>query len=194
VRRLCRSSRGCGSCMVRGGAASFPLACALPACISLSLPSQDLYLPGCPPACLQGPRSFFSEIISSINDIKFSPCGRYILSRDYMALKLWDINMDSGPLASYPVHESLRGRVRGRGAEQGCGVPVEGGSRGAGQAVPAKLQGQLLRLCGQSGACKAGGAEVDTLVSCTRCHTTCLACTHRHRPPAYPCHPPPAAV
>lgn len=58
-----------------------------------------------------GPRSFFSEIISSINDIKFSPCGRYILSRDYMTLKLWDINMDSGPLASYPVHESLRGKL-----------------------------------------------------------------------------------
>ncbi|KAL4431604.1 hypothetical protein ABPG77_001446 [Micractinium sp. CCAP 211/92] len=58
-----------------------------------------------------GPRSFFSEIISSINDIRFSPCGRYILSRDYMTLKLWDINMDSGPLASYPVHESLRGKL-----------------------------------------------------------------------------------
>lgn len=58
-----------------------------------------------------GPRSFFSEIISSINDIKFSPCGRYILSRDYMTLKLWDINMDAGPLAAYPVHESLRGKL-----------------------------------------------------------------------------------
>lgn len=59
----------------------------------------------------QGPRSFFSEIISSINDIKFSPCGRYLLSRDYMTLKLWDINMDAGPLAAYPVHESLRGKL-----------------------------------------------------------------------------------
>lgn len=34
-------------------------------------------------------RSFFSEIISSIADIKFSRDGRYILSRDYMCLKLW---------------------------------------------------------------------------------------------------------
>lgn len=42
-----------------------------------------------------------------------SPAGRYILSRDYMSLKLWDVNMDAGPLAVYPVHESLRGKVGG---------------------------------------------------------------------------------
>jgi serine/threonine-protein phosphatase 2A regulatory subunit B len=64
---------------------------------------------------LQGPRSFFSEIISSINDIRFSPCGRHILSRDYMTLKLWDVAMDSGPVATYPVHESLRSKVRAEG-------------------------------------------------------------------------------
>ncbi|PSC76183.1 Serine threonine phosphatase 2A 55 kDa regulatory subunit B beta isoform isoform B [Micractinium conductrix] len=58
-----------------------------------------------------GPRSFFSEIISSINDIRFSPCGRYILSRDYMTLKLWDLNMDAGPVQTYSVHESLRGKL-----------------------------------------------------------------------------------
>jgi hypothetical protein len=61
---------------------------------------------------LQGPRSFFSEIISSINDIKFSRDGRYILSRDYMTLKLWDIHMENAPVGVYPVHEVLRGKVR----------------------------------------------------------------------------------
>ena len=54
----------------------------LPVTLSPHLPTST------PPACLQGPRSFFSEIISSINDIRFSPCGRYILSRDYMTLKV----------------------------------------------------------------------------------------------------------
>ncbi|WZY98074.1 hypothetical protein YC2023_070403 [Brassica napus] len=58
-----------------------------------------------------GSRSFFTEIIASISDIKFSKNGRYILSRDYMTLKLWDINMDSGPVASYQVHEHLRPRL-----------------------------------------------------------------------------------
>jgi serine/threonine-protein phosphatase 2A regulatory subunit B len=43
-------------------------------------------------------RSFFSEIIASISDIKFSPDGRYIIARDFMSLKIWDINMDSRPV------------------------------------------------------------------------------------------------
>ena len=34
-------------------------------------------------------KSFFSEIISSISDIKFSSDGRFILSRDYLTLKIW---------------------------------------------------------------------------------------------------------
>ncbi|XP_022853719.1 serine/threonine protein phosphatase 2A 55 kDa regulatory subunit B beta isoform-like [Olea europaea var. sylvestris] len=45
-----------------------------------------------------GSRSFFTEIIASISDIKFARDGRHILSRDYMTLKLWDVNMDSGPV------------------------------------------------------------------------------------------------
>lgn len=59
----------------------------------------------------QGNRSFFSEIISSVSDIKFSHDGRYILARDYMTLKLWDLNMENKPVAVYPVHESLRGQL-----------------------------------------------------------------------------------
>ena len=35
-----------------------------------------------------GSRSFFTEIIASISDIKFSMDGRHILSRDYMTLKV----------------------------------------------------------------------------------------------------------
>lgn len=35
-----------------------------------------------------GSRSFFTEIIASISDIKFAKNGRYILSRDYMTLKV----------------------------------------------------------------------------------------------------------
>lgn len=33
-------------------------------------------------------RSFFSEIIASISDVKFSHNGRYILSRDYLTVKV----------------------------------------------------------------------------------------------------------
>lgn len=48
-------------------------------------------------------RSFFSEIISSISDVKISNSGRYMISRDYLALKVWDLHMDSKPIESYPV-------------------------------------------------------------------------------------------
>ncbi|GAQ80853.1 Serine/threonine protein phosphatase 2A regulatory subunit [Klebsormidium nitens] len=58
-----------------------------------------------------GSRSFFSEIIASISDIKFCRDGRYILARDYMTLKLWDVNMESAPVASFKVHEHLRSKL-----------------------------------------------------------------------------------
>jgi serine/threonine-protein phosphatase 2A regulatory subunit B len=58
-----------------------------------------------------GSRSFFTEIIASISDIKFGKDGRHILSRDYMTLKLWDINMESRPVATFKVHEYLRPKL-----------------------------------------------------------------------------------
>lgn len=62
-------------------------------------------------ALMQANKSFFSEIIASISDISFSRDGRYILSRDYMTLKLWDINKESAPVATFNTHEQLRSRV-----------------------------------------------------------------------------------
>ncbi|KAH7915295.1 WD40-repeat-containing domain protein [Hygrophoropsis aurantiaca] len=56
-------------------------------------------------------RSFFSEIISSISDVKFSHDGRYILSRDYLSLKIWDVNMESRPIKTIPIHDHLRGKL-----------------------------------------------------------------------------------
>jgi serine/threonine-protein phosphatase 2A regulatory subunit B len=56
-------------------------------------------------------RSFFSEIISSISGIKFSNNGRYMISRDYLSVKVWDLNMDSRPIESYLVHEYLRSKL-----------------------------------------------------------------------------------
>lgn len=56
-------------------------------------------------------KSFFSEIISSVSDVKFSSDGRYILSRDYLHLKLWDVNMENKPVKSIPIHEYLRPKL-----------------------------------------------------------------------------------
>lgn len=56
-------------------------------------------------------RSFFSEIISSVSDVQFSQDGRYILSRDYLTLKIWDINMDNRPVQTIYIHDQLRNRL-----------------------------------------------------------------------------------
>ncbi|XP_013786723.1 protein phosphatase PP2A 55 kDa regulatory subunit-like isoform X1 [Limulus polyphemus] len=56
-------------------------------------------------------RSFFSEIISSISDVKFSNNGRYMISRDYLSVKVWDLNMDTKPVECYHVHEYLRSKL-----------------------------------------------------------------------------------
>lgn len=56
-------------------------------------------------------RSFFSEIISSISDVRFSYNGRYILSRDYLTVKIWDVNMESRPVKTIPIHEHLRPKL-----------------------------------------------------------------------------------
>ena len=51
-------------------------------------------------------RSFFSEIISSISDVRFSNSGRYMISRDYLSVKVWDLNMDSKPIETYTVRKT----------------------------------------------------------------------------------------
>ena len=58
-----------------------------------------------------GTRSFFSEIIASISDIQFGAGGRYLLARDYLTLKLWDVAMESRPVATFSVHDGLRGKL-----------------------------------------------------------------------------------
>ncbi|XP_055376482.1 protein phosphatase PP2A 55 kDa regulatory subunit isoform X1 [Condylostylus longicornis] len=56
-------------------------------------------------------RSFFSEIISSISDVKLSNSGRYMISRDYLSIKVWDLHMETKPIETYPVHEYLRAKL-----------------------------------------------------------------------------------
>ena len=59
----------------------------------------------------QASKTFFSEIITSISDLKFSSDGRFLLSRDYMTIKIWDLNMDSEPVTTIPIHDHLRPKL-----------------------------------------------------------------------------------
>ncbi|XP_077289348.1 protein phosphatase 2 regulatory subunit tws isoform X2 [Arctopsyche grandis] len=57
------------------------------------------------------PRSFFSEIISSISDVKLSNSGRYMITRNYLSVKVWDLHMETKPVETYNVHEYLRAKL-----------------------------------------------------------------------------------
>lgn len=56
-------------------------------------------------------KSYFSEIIASISDVKFTGDGKYIVSRDYLTVKVWDTAMNSKPVYTLPIHEHLRPKL-----------------------------------------------------------------------------------
>ncbi|KAL2340920.1 hypothetical protein Fmac_008860 [Flemingia macrophylla] len=58
-----------------------------------------------------GSKSFFTEITSSISDIKFLNDGQHLISRNYMTMKLWDMRMESSPVAIFKIHEHLRPKL-----------------------------------------------------------------------------------
>ncbi|KAF1898500.1 hypothetical protein Lal_00032080 [Lupinus albus] len=106
-----------------------------------------------------GSRSFFTEIIASVSDIKFGKEGRYILSRDYMTLKLWDINMDSGPVATFQVHEHLRPKLCDLYENDSIFDKFECCLSGDGLRVATGSYSNLFRVFG----CSPGSTEATTL-------------------------------
>ncbi|CAA0814654.1 Serine/threonine protein phosphatase 2A 55 kDa regulatory subunit B beta isoform [Striga hermonthica] len=106
-----------------------------------------------------GSRSFFTEIIASISDIKFARDGRHILSRDYMTLKLWDINMDSGPVATFQVHEYLRPKLCDLYENDSIFDKFECCLSGDGLRVSTGSYSNLFRVFG----CAPGSTEATTL-------------------------------
>ncbi|TVU07911.1 hypothetical protein EJB05_41288 [Eragrostis curvula] len=106
-----------------------------------------------------GARSFFTEIIASISDVKFSRDGRYILSRDYMTLKLWDLNMDSGPVSTFQVHEHLRSRLCDLYENDSIFDKFECCLSGDGLRVATGSYGNVFRVFG----CTPGSTEATTL-------------------------------
>lgn len=50
---------------------------------------------------------FFQELVTSISDIKYSPCGRMIASRDYLSVKIWDTRYEDGPINTIKFHDHL---------------------------------------------------------------------------------------
>ncbi|XP_066306536.1 serine/threonine protein phosphatase 2A 55 kDa regulatory subunit B beta isoform-like isoform X1 [Miscanthus floridulus] len=106
-----------------------------------------------------GSRSFFTEIIASISDIKFSKDGRHILSRDYMTLKLWDVKMNSGPVATFQVHEYLRPKLCDLYENDSIFDKFECCQSGDGLRVATGSYSNIFRVFG----CGTGSSEATTL-------------------------------
>ena len=58
-----------------------------------------------------GHSSFFAELISSISDLSFSHGGRSFVTRDYMTMKVWDLAMETTPIAIIPVHDVIKPKL-----------------------------------------------------------------------------------
>ena len=50
-------------------------------------------------------------MISNYSSVKFLNNGKYIVSRDYMSVKLWDIHKANKPIASVVVQEALKTKL-----------------------------------------------------------------------------------
>lgn len=53
-------------------------------------------------------QSLFDEVTSGVAGVKFSRGGKYIVSRDYMSVKIWDTRYEKRPFETFYVHEYLR--------------------------------------------------------------------------------------
>uniref|UniRef100_A0A803LBC7 Serine/threonine-protein phosphatase 2A 55 kDa regulatory subunit B n=1 Tax=Chenopodium quinoa TaxID=63459 RepID=A0A803LBC7_CHEQI len=125
-----------------------------------------------------GSRSFFTEIIASISDVKFAKDGRYMLSRDYMSLKLWDINMDSGPVATFQVHEHLRPRLCDLYENDSIFDKFECCLSGDGLRAATGSYSNLFRVFG----CSSGSTEASTLEASKNPMRKQLPASTNHRP------------
>jgi len=50
---------------------------------------------------------FFQELVTTISDVKFSPNGMFIVSRDYLTMKIWDPRMENRPFRIVKFHDHL---------------------------------------------------------------------------------------
>lgn len=56
-------------------------------------------------------KNFFTEIVASISDITFSKNGRYIFSRDFLNVKVWDVKMSNKPVETIQIFEPLKSKL-----------------------------------------------------------------------------------
>jgi len=56
-------------------------------------------------------KNFFSDMVASVGGIDFTNNGRYIISREYMNVKVWDIASTKTPIQNICIQESLKSKL-----------------------------------------------------------------------------------
>lgn len=55
--------------------------------------------------------NFFTQMISSYSSIDFMNNNKYIVGRDYLSVKVWDITKTDKPILSVTVQEALKSKL-----------------------------------------------------------------------------------
>lgn len=56
-------------------------------------------------------RNFFTDIVSSYNSGTFTANERYLVARDFLSVKVWDVAMPNKPVSVVTVQESLKSKL-----------------------------------------------------------------------------------
>lgn len=56
-------------------------------------------------------KNFFTDIVASISDITYSSNGKYIFSRDFLNVKIWDVAQPKKPISTIAVFEPLKSKL-----------------------------------------------------------------------------------
>jgi serine/threonine-protein phosphatase 2A regulatory subunit B len=56
-------------------------------------------------------KNFFTDIIATVGSIDFTQNGRYVVSREYLNVKIWDLANTRKPLHNICVQETLKSKL-----------------------------------------------------------------------------------
>lgn len=56
-------------------------------------------------------KNFFTDMVYAVGDIDFLANGKYIIAREYLSVKIWDIANNRKPVQSICVQESLKSKL-----------------------------------------------------------------------------------
>lgn len=57
------------------------------------------------------PNNFFTPFLKNISSVKFTPDGKFLVARDYMSLKTWDVRNLDKPFSVTHLYEPLKSRL-----------------------------------------------------------------------------------